>query len=67
MNGKETGMRANSGGGKSRNNNRDPTLKEHEEAGGHRPVTHPPGEAAEIGGKASGRGEASSAGRPRQS
>lgn len=42
-------MRDNSGQGKSKNNLRDPTLKEHEEAGGHQPAVEVPGEEAVIG------------------
>lgn len=50
-------MRDNSGNGKSQNNNRNPTLDEHQEAGGHRPARTPDGEKAAIGGNARQRGE----------
>jgi hypothetical protein len=42
-------MRVNSGSGKPTNNNLDPTLKEHEAEGGHRPAGRTPGDQAEIG------------------
>lgn len=50
-------MRDNSGSGKAKNNNRDPTLKEHEAEGGHKPVRQPSGEEASIGGNVRRRGE----------
>lgn len=50
-------MRDNSGRGDAENNLRDPTLKEHEAAGGHRPVRKVPGEEAAIGRNARERGE----------
>ena len=50
-------MRDNSGQGKAKNNLRDPTLKEHEEAGGHRPAADVPGEEAVIRRNARERGE----------
>ena len=50
-------MRENSGQGKSENNLRDPTLKEHEAEGGHRPPQSAPGDEAVIGGSAHERGE----------
>src|SRR3546814_4049783 len=49
-------MRDNSGSGKAKNNNRDPTLKEHEAEGGHKPVRQPSGEEASIGGNVRRRG-----------
>jgi hypothetical protein len=50
-------MRENSGSGKSTNNLRDPTLKDHEAKGGHRPAQPVPGEDAIIGRDARQRGE----------
>ena len=50
-------MRDNSGQGKSKNNLRDPTLKEHEKADGHQPAAAVPGEAAAIDRNARERGE----------
>ena len=50
-------MRENSGKGESTNNNLDPTLKEHEAEGGHRPPSATPGEEAVIGANARRRGE----------
>lgn len=50
-------MRDNSGSGKSNNNNRNPTLDEHQQAGGHRPAHPPDGGKATIGGNARQRGE----------
>ena len=50
-------MRDNSGMGKSSNNLRDPTLKEHATEGRHRAPTPVPGDEAEIGGHARQRGE----------
>src|SRR3546814_6788516 len=52
-------MRDNSGSGKAKNNNRDPTLKEHEAEGGHKPVRQPSGEEASIGGNVRQIGRAS--------
>ena len=61
-------MKEHSGNGKSNNNNLDPTLDEHRQAGGHREPTRVPGsddaigQAGEPGGKMRqaerGRGEA---------
>ena len=50
-------MRDNSGSGKSQSNNRNPTLDEHQQAGGHRPARPAVGEKAAIGGNARQRGE----------
>ena len=50
-------MRDNSGSGKSQNNLRDPTLREHEAEGGHRAQQPVPGDKAAIGGNARQRGE----------
>lgn len=50
-------MRDNSGRGKSKNNLRDPTLKEHEAEVGHRAPLPGPGEDAEIEGNALERDE----------
>jgi hypothetical protein len=50
-------MRENSGQGDAENNLKDPTLKEHEAEGGHRPPKRVPGDEAEIGGNARERGE----------
>jgi hypothetical protein len=50
-------MRDNSGSGKSKNNSRDPTLKEHETEARHRPPAPTPGEDATVGGKARRPGE----------
>ena len=50
-------MRDNSGMGKSSNNLRDPTLKEHADEERHRAPTPVPGDEAEIGGNARRRGE----------
>ncbi len=50
-------MRENSGKGKSTNNNLDPTLKEHEAEGGHRPPAKAPAGEAVIGANAKQRGE----------
>jgi hypothetical protein len=50
-------MRGNSGQGKSENNLRDPTLKEQEAEGGHRPPQSAPGDEAVIGGNTRQRGE----------
>ncbi len=50
-------MRDNSGQGKSKNNLRDPTLKEHEAAGGRQAPREASGEEAIIGRNARERGE----------
>ena len=50
-------MRDNSGMGKSSNNRRDPTLKDHAVEGRHRAPTPIPGDEAEIGDNARRRGE----------
>jgi len=50
-------MRDNSGSGKSKNNLRDPTIKEHEAEGGHRAPRPVPGNEAAIGANARQRGE----------
>jgi hypothetical protein len=50
-------MRDNSGQGDSKNNLRDPTLKEHEAQGGHKPQHGVPGAEATISGNARERGE----------
>lgn len=50
-------MRDNSGSGKSKNNLRDPTLKEHETEGRHRAPQPTPGDEATIGANAHQRGE----------
>ena len=50
-------MRDHSGKGKSQNNNRNPTLDEHAEAGGHRPARPGPADQDDITGNARVRGE----------
>lgn len=42
-------MRENSGRGKAQNSLKDPTLKEHEAEGGHRPPRPVPGGEAKLG------------------
>lgn len=50
-------MRDNSGSGKSQNNDRNPTLEEHQKVGGHTPARPPGGAEAAVGGNARQRGE----------
>lgn len=50
-------MRDNSGKGKSSNNNRNPTLRELERAGGHRPPAPASADDVQIVGNAKLRGE----------
>ena len=50
-------MRDNSGQGKSSNNLRDPTLRDHATEGRHRAPKPVPGDQATIGGNAQDRGE----------